>query len=281
MIRQRALFYNICVGNYKVDRNCHISAGDTNPATGKPYAINPASGNWDDNYFATHFGGASPQNAVNKSIEDSFKKLQQEVISKFGEYQAGHPFNVDQVLADKTTQAAEQIDPYYNELLSGYLKGVTNKISRSQEDTKSLLDELNASTSSYTGQSLLKLNQAVKSANEGFAGNGLFSSGARYANEGILTTGTNNAINDYTRTQDYKANQAKLGNERTITDTNLASTQQQRDIARSQYTDTQSLAGQLTKEAGQQYVQGFNQILPPELQAANGFDALKSIGIYS
>lgn len=30
---------------------------DINPTTGKAYAINPATGNWDDNFFAQNYGG--------------------------------------------------------------------------------------------------------------------------------------------------------------------------------------------------------------------------------
>ncbi len=38
-----------------------IKPGDINPQTGKAYAVNPATGNWDDNYFASTFsGGRAP-----------------------------------------------------------------------------------------------------------------------------------------------------------------------------------------------------------------------------
>src|SRR3990167_9463241 len=34
----------------------YVSGGDINPQTGRPYAVNPSSGVWDDNYFAQNFG---------------------------------------------------------------------------------------------------------------------------------------------------------------------------------------------------------------------------------
>lgn len=51
-----------------------------NPDTGKAYAVNPATGNWDDNYFASNFGGSSggggggtPRLDFVKGLTDTFK----------------------------------------------------------------------------------------------------------------------------------------------------------------------------------------------------------------
>lgn len=48
-----------------------MGAADINPATGKAYAINPGSGVWDDNYFASHFGGAGGGGGNNSAAYDS------------------------------------------------------------------------------------------------------------------------------------------------------------------------------------------------------------------
>lgn len=62
------LDYKSCTGIEKPDRNLHISAGDINPATGKAYAINPATNNWDDTYFGNV---AEPAyKAANPSLND-------------------------------------------------------------------------------------------------------------------------------------------------------------------------------------------------------------------
>ena len=46
------LSYKDCTGIDKVDRYCYLDKAAINPATGKSWATNPATGNWDDTYFS-------------------------------------------------------------------------------------------------------------------------------------------------------------------------------------------------------------------------------------
>lgn len=226
-------------------------------------------------------GPVDPLQQVNQSIQDSFQKLQNEVVAKFGQYQAGKPFRVDEVLAEKTKNAKEQIDPYYNQILGDYLTGVERKIQRGRDDTKEILGELNASTASYSKQSEDTLVSALDQANQGFADSGLFGSGAQLSAEGKLKEATGSNLADYMRVASGKQRQAQTNLTRSLEDINLGRTQDVSNIERNRYTDVANRAGQLTKEAGQQYIQGFQQTLPTELQSASGFDMLKSLGIYS
>lgn len=223
----------------------------------------------------------NPVQAVNDTIQKTFQDLQSEVVSKFGAYQAGHPFSVDEVLADKTAQAKEQIDPYYNQLLGDYLQGVTTKINRGVDDTKALLDELNASTDSYTGSTKLALDKAVSTAQQGFADSGLFGSGTALNAEGQAKQAAGANLSDYTRKADYSANQATTGLARNTQDILSAKKDYVTNLEQNRLTDTSTRAAGLTKTAGQQYVAGFTASLPPEAQPAAGFDMLKSLGIYS
>lgn len=224
---------------------------------------------------------SSPLDQVNKIIQDSFKTLQDQVVEKFGQYTSGNPFRVDQVLADKTKQAKEQIDPYYDQLLGDYLTGVTNKIARGQSDTKDLLSELSTSAESYQQKSQEQLQESVDKAQKGFADNGLYGSGDQIRAEGQATAGVNQDLTDYMRKNAGQVKQVNNANERNITDTTTAGNIYSTQNAADRYTATQNRAGQLTKESGQQYIAGFNATLPPSLQASNGFDMLKSLGIYS
>ncbi len=253
-------------------------ASQLEPAAAAPNPTPTASSN-----SSAPTQSAAPQNPlqqVNQLIQDSFQKLQGEVVKRFGDYQAGKPFRVDEVLAEKGQQAKEQIDPYYNEKLGDYLLGVTRKINRGTDDTKSLLDELSTSTENYTGRAKVALDESINKAEQGFADSGLFGSGDQLASEGALKYDTGNNITDYTRKAGIQADQLNTGLTRNIQDINAAKTSDVRDLERARLTDTTTRAADLTKEAGQQYIQGFNATLPPELQAANGFDMLKSLGIY-
>lgn len=224
-------------------------------------------------------GTGSPLQDVNNLLQNSFQNLADETSKRFKEYQTGHPFSLDQVLADSLKQAKEQVDPYYNETLNNYLTGVTRRLARSKEDTSNLLGELNANTQSFSRDTQLKLNNALENANQGYADSGLLGSGAALRGTGMIGVNSQNSLEDYLRGQQYKENQANLQNTRNIEDINLESTQKQRDIGREQYTAEQTRSNQLAQESGQSYVRGFQQTLPPQLQANTGFDLLKQLGI--
>lgn len=224
--------------------------------------------------------GLSPLEQVNQSIEDSFRRLQGEVVQRFGEYQSGKPFRVDEVLAEKSKQAAEQIDPYYNQILGDYLLGVTRKINRGVDDTRDLLSELSASTSSYTEESQNTLSSALEKANEGYAEAGLFGSGGQLRTEGQTKQVVGSDLSDYLRRANLKEKGLTTGLTRNLEDIGLEKKGYVSNLERERFTDRGTRASQLTKEAGQQYIQGFQSILPPQYQAASGFDLLKTLGIY-
>lgn len=224
--------------------------------------------------------GQDPGQRAEETLLQAQQKLQEETNRLFKEYNTKNPFMYDQVLADKAAQAKEQVDPYYNETLTNYLTGVSNKISRSKQDTQDLLGELSATTESYTGQLKNRLNEAINSAAQGKADAGLFDSGARYREGGQLTNSANEDLTDFNRQQAYKTNLANTGLERTLTDTGLAKTQDVRNLERDRATDINTTAAQLAREQGQSYVSGFYNTLPPALQANTGMDLLKQIGIY-
>ena len=210
-----------------------------------------------------------------------YRNLNAETNAKFGEYKKNNPFSIDQVLAEKTKQAAEQIDPYYNETISNYLTGVNNKIQRSKQDAQIVLEELNTQADTFTDRTAVNLARAVESAKQGYADTGLLSSGAALASQGEATVESNQNMSDYLRGNQLSKLRTTTGLERNLTDIGLGKTQDVRNIERGRFTDVSNRANQLTKEAGQTYVQGFQQSLPPELMGNQNFDLLKSLGIYS
>lgn len=224
---------------------------------------------------------ANPLQEVNTLIQDSFNKLKNDASTLFGKYKENHPFNFDQVLASKTAQAKEQIDPYYNETVTDYLTGVHRRLGRSKEDTRNLLSELNAQTESFSAGTKLALSRAIEKSQQGYADAGLLNSGAAFRDTGLATVSSNQTLADYLRGQTFKANTATTGEQRIAEDTALAQKMDVRNIERQRLTDIEARKAQLAKEAGLQYVQGFQSTLPPELQANTGFDLLKSLGINS
>ena len=121
----------------------------------------------------------------------------------------------------------------------------------------------------------------MNKAQQGFADTGLFDSGARYREEGLLARESGDILSDYNRRAALKEKGLTTGLSRTLEDVGLQSKIGERDIERGRFTDIETRASDLAKTAGQQYVTEFSQTLPPELQANTQFDLLKQIGIYS
>jgi hypothetical protein len=222
---------------------------------------------------------ANPLDDVNKMIQDAFTNLNTEANRLFGEYNKNRPFNLDLVLAESGKQAAEQIDPYYKESLNTYLTGVERRITRSKEDAETVLGELSEQTKSYSKDLQDKLASATEQAEEGFANVGLLESGKALRTEGQIEVEGQNQLTDFLRGQGLRQDRTGQGLTRGLEDIGMERTGNVRDIERERFTQGQLRTNQLAQEAGQSYVRGFQQVLPPQLQANTGFDLLKSLGI--
>ena len=221
-----------------------------------------------------------PEMSADQTILKAFQDLQTETNKKITEYTSKNPFKLDEILAEKRKQAGEQLDPYYNETLGDYLTGIQRKISRSTQDTQDLLGELRATSDSFTGTTKLRLDEALNKSAQGFAEAGLFESGQRFRQEGLLQRETQDTLSDFNRRQDLRTKQTQTGQARNLEDIALGKKMDVRNIERERQTGIETLAGQLTKEAGQKYTSGLYASLPPEYQGNQSFDILKQIGIY-
>jgi len=252
----------------------------------------------------------SPDQSANASIQSVYTDLNAEVAKRFKEFNVAHPFDVDEILKIKKTEAAEQIDPYYNETLSNYLLGVDRKIQRGTRDTRDLIAELGAQTANYTESAQLKLTEAKNRAREGYADVGLFESGGRFREEGLLERETGLQTEDYLRRQGLRGQLAETGLQRLQQDIGLGSlygrdltpggvktlraggglanipglglesAQELRNVERQRFTESEELSNKLLREQGEKYVTGFQADLPPQYQQTSSFDLLKQIGIY-
>ena len=281
------------------------------PEAEADYRATGGSGKFTANTTGGPIVSTDPGASANASILSAATKLNEEVGRRFKEFTAAHPFKADEVLKIKKGEAAEQIDPYYNETLSNYLLGVERKVQRGTQDTRDLLTELSAQTASYTEGAQLKLNEARNRAREGYAGVGLFESGARFREEGLLEKETGLQTEDYLRRQGLRTDIARTGQARleediglgSLTGTNLSPTgiktlraggglsniprlgleaqQELRNVERQRFTEGETLANRLLREQGEKYVAGFQAALPPEFQPTGSFDLIRQLGIYS
>jgi len=120
-------------------------------------------------------GGSKTSSAEDyaKAIAEAAKK-QVEAETKFLEgYKATNPFVFDEELARKSAQT--EYEPYYSELLKDYVGNLETQRQTTRGES-ALLTTLNKLD---TGTRTLAYQNAVRNAEEGYAGRGMFFSGAR------------------------------------------------------------------------------------------------------
>src|SRR6266571_8141308 len=173
----RFLSLQHCLGIPKVDRLYHISAGDINPSTGKAFAINPSSGVWDDNYFASNFGnnqggGGTPRldfvsgltdqlvqsdqtnkaavNTAQNSLIDYYKNLPSSV-DLFSKFNDQYGITQQQQLVDSLTKDIMQQQDLYQRTpadvtaRSGdFVVNQADKDAITAREQKPILDNLNS-----------------------------------------------------------------------------------------------------------------------------------------
>jgi hypothetical protein len=194
-----------------------------------------AQADWNSKHSSstnTPTGGADSilQQAVN-----SFLPL----VQKVAPYESANPFSFDEALARQASTA--EYAPYYKELLTDYTSNVERTKSRSAEDLKTTLEQLNAGKEYYTGVQRRALDTAVRNTNEGYAGRGLFFSGVRGRDVKELQTENQAQVGNYLSNYGYNTAQAKTSEQRT--GENL-------DTALSQYTRDQNRAEKAAIEGG-------------------------------
>lgn len=240
--------------------------GDINPATGKAYAVNPATGVWDDTYWATVVeprlksgGGAAGTGSTADQLMQASVNLYDtqwnDYKSKSKQFDEANPFNFDKMLEDSTAQVKQRLDPYYTQTLSDFLQGINLQKTRSTEDTRNLLSELSTDTKSYTGSAKMALDKAITQSNQGFADTGLYGSGQQIRTEGQLQTAGDQNLSDSLRGTSARERSINLGASRNAEDLALQERLKTRDIGvdQSYQTQTQSLAETLRRQKQREF----------------------------
>ena|SRR3990167_4427380 len=175
-------------------------------------------------------GGGGGGGTVDSILNSAISSLSQYFPKKVTPYDQVNPFFFDEALAKEASTA--EYAPYYQELLTDYTSTVEKNKSRSQQDLQSTLEQLNAGKEYYMGNERRLLDRAVKSTNEGFAGRGLYMSGARGKDLADLQTQYSADTGNYLSQYNYNTSQAKLGTERKAEDLTTAQSNYSRDIDR-------------------------------------------------
>lgn len=234
---------------------------DINPATGKAYGWNPATQSIDDNYwalvvepqlkaqFATPF---DPVSSMLQSIMDDQTKKLEEYTRKSKEFDTKNPFIFDEMLGVERTKVKERLDPYYEQTLSDFLTGVNIKRSRSLEDERTLLTEVQEDVDRIAGDEKLRLTDAIERSREGFADAGLYTSGARLRDQGREEAQSGKTLADTLTKQERAKKQITTQTGRLGEDLALEERLKRRDLSQEQSFETESQALAETQRRQQQ-----------------------------
>lgn len=195
-------------------------------------------------------GGGSVDDILNSAI-NSLSSLFPKPVKP---YDQTNPFSFDEALAKQASTA--EYSPYYDEMLTDYTSSVERTKSRSQEDLQNTLTQLAAGKEYYMGTERRLLDRTIDNTNKGYAGQGLFFSGAKQKDINQLNTEYGYQTDEYNRQYGQNVQQAQTAATRTGEDIATAKSQYSRDIGRAKETAIAQGVLQRKSEAVQQYEMG-------------------------
>lgn len=226
------------------------------PAPGtNPYHVGDIVGNWrwtgvgwqDAGGQSKGGGGGGVDDIINNAISSLSGIFPQKVTP----FEQVDPFQFDKELAKQAATA--EYDPYYQQLLSDYTKGAQTTISRSKEDLTKTLQQLQQGKDYYMGTEGRMLDSALKQTNNGYAGRGLFFSGARQGDINKIQEQYNAETGNYNQQYTNNVAGANQAAARTQEDVNTAQSQYNRDTGQAEKSAIAQGVLQRQTEAQQQY----------------------------
>ncbi len=203
--------------------------------------------------YSANTGNSSVDSIINNSISSLsglFPKNQTP-------YAQANPFSFDEALATQASTA--EYSPYYNDLLTQYTQQVETNKSRSNEDLTNTLAQLAAGKEYYQGTQRTLLDRSIDQTNKGYAGNGLFFSGAKEKDIQNLKTDYNSNLQGYNLGQNNQIQGAQTQNQRTQQDQTTGLDQYTKNINEQKKFAIAGGVQQRQSEALNQYLAGEQQ----------------------
>ena len=83
----------------------------------------------------------SPADALIRQTEQAYVKQAKEYEGRLTEFEKRSPFVFDKILEAEQQKVSQRLDPYYNQTLSDFLRGIERTRTRSVEDERTLLTD--------------------------------------------------------------------------------------------------------------------------------------------
>jgi hypothetical protein len=160
-----------------------------------------------------------------KSVLDDLTKPLKEAMDRASEFDKKNPFVFDEALAKSS--AEERLSPYYTAELKDYLSGVDRAKGKTTQDTQRLLTDLSTTTEKTTGELKQNIEETIRNTQEGYANNGLLSSGTQERATGKAEVSGDNSLSGLLQNSDSqkKAITSNATDANATIDANLATYQ--------------------------------------------------------
>lgn len=208
---------------------------------------------------------ATDPNAFLNQLKAELQAQMDKFNQRVKEFDTNNPFTFDEMQARASSE--ERYNPYYDAELRDFLSGINAQRSTTQGE-RGLLTDLNRI---QTSQDQTKVNEAIRQSEEGYAGAGLFFSGARQRDTGL----TNVAGNLQTETRQKTFGQNMLANQNQLT--NIATNESRgiRTTGAQRTTDIESDVARQKAEEEARYAQEKAQYVGyPYVKPTNGLNDL-------
>ncbi len=203
--------------------------------------------------------------ALMQEATDAYNKQLADYNAKYAAYNEANPFVLDDVLASETAKAKQSLDPYYQQTLSDFLTGINTQRAQGAQDQSTLLSNLAEDRNTFTGQQGQALQDTLDKTRQGFAGNGLYNSGANLNAQGRNVADTNESLASNLTDTNRKIDQTNLAGERANTALDLQTGQEKTQLGEQEATAVGTQANAAVKsDAGQNlYAEGQATGPPP------------------
>lgn len=161
-------------------------------------------------------------------------------------YDKANPFSQSDILAKEATNAAKSVNPYYDQLLTNYITGVTNLRGNTLQDEMRAVSKLQADSDAFTGQAKKLLDTTLTTVGQNFSDAGSYDSGARARTQGIAEADTGYDISQNQRQAAYDIGSTQIQANRVINQQIPLQTQEEnQQIARNRAADIATTQNQL------------------------------------
>lgn len=200
-------------------------------------------------------------------IAEAIEKWRQ----RLEEFDKNNPFAFDEAQARASSE--ERLNPFYDAELNDFLQGIRYSRTRSFEDMNRTIGELNVDASKLSEKERFATQEAIRSSEEGFAGAGLFFSGARERATGVQEVGGIQREEELQTNLERGIGSAQRSRQRLLEDTALQEARQRRLIEAGRTTALETDISAKKKEA--EYRRGLERLqFAGDIPGISPFDRL-------